>query len=129
MRVTSLDMRQASSKCPSSLCENTTPLHFAEDAVAHQSLLCLCKLTYIVVGVSYSHVCGKITAYQFGTPNAYSTRYSNIFDGISITYRSPEMTFWIFLAANSMQCTGADTSYMFIYRPKGCKYLSPPLHS
>jgi len=41
------------------------------------------------VGVIYSHVCGRMVAYQIGKPDGYklfSTK--NEFDGISLTYES-----------------------------------------
>ena len=98
MRVTSLNMRQASSKCPSSLCLlQTIPIRSCGRCNGSPTPL-VSSQTYLA-GVSYLHVCGRIRAYQFGTPDAYSTLNSDRFDGISISYGIPEIFIWIFLAA------------------------------
>ena len=110
MRVTSLNMRHASSKCPSSLCLlQTAPIHSCGRCNGSPTPF-VSSQTYLA-GVSYSHVCGRITAYQLGSPDAYSTLYNNRFDGISITYGSPEMFIWTFLAAyHGATCQCADPS-------------------
>ena len=98
MRVTSLDMRQASSKCPSSLCLlQTVPIRSC--GRCNGSLTPFVSSQTYLAHVSYSHVCGRITAYQLGSPDAHSTLYSNVFDGISIMYGSPAIYIWTFLAA------------------------------
>ena len=117
MRVTSLDKRQASSKCPSSLCLlQTVPIRSCGRCNG-SPILFVSSQTYLA-GVSYSHVCGRITAYQLGSPDSYSTLYSNRFDGISITYGSPEIFIWTFLAAcHGTACQCADPSNAKINGP------------
>ena len=103
MRVTSLNMRQASSKCPSSLCLKAVPPRSCRRC----SGSLVSSQTYLA-GVSYSNVCGRIIAYKFGNPDAYSKLYSNRFDCISVTYGSLEVTIWIFVAANNVHHNPAD---------------------
>ena len=120
MRVTSLNMKHASSKCPSSLCLlQTIPIRSC--GRCNGSLIPFVSSQTYVAGVSYSHVCGRITAYQLGTPDTYSTLHSNRFDGISISYGYPEIFIWIFLAASSekygtCQCVN----------PSNTKIIGPP---
>ena len=91
MRVTNLDMRQASSKCPSSLCLDTSDRH------PRTCRRCFDYKTHSVpselfhVGVTYTHVCGKIKAYQVGTTDGYGSLISNIYDGISFSYGCREI--------------------------------------
>ena len=68
MRVTSLDMSQPSSKCPSSLCLKTTTPHTCRRCYNDAE-----KVPWATydVGVTYSHVCGRIIAYQVGRPDGY----------------------------------------------------------
>ena len=96
MRVTSLDMKQPSSKCPSSLCLNTTTPHTCRRCYDYAE-----KVPWATydVGVTYSRVCGRIIAYQVGTPNGYRSAYQNGFDGIALTHGSPEYNIWSFVAA------------------------------
>ena len=99
MRVTSLDMKEASAKCPSSLCLNTTTPCTCRRCYA-PGIINFAAETY-QVGVSYSNVCGRLIAYQIGTPNAYSSVHTLGVDGVSLTYGNPEENIWTFIAANS----------------------------
>ena len=53
----------------------------------------------------YSRVCGRAIGYQYGDPDAFSQRESdvtvdqNYVDGLSITYGSPRQHLWTFAAA------------------------------
>ena len=69
MRVVSLDLRQPSSKCPSGLCLNTSTPHTCRRCGFHDTKTYSLKssVTYDV-GVSYSHVCGKVIGYHVGSP-------------------------------------------------------------
>ena len=99
MRVTSLDMKEESAKCPSSLCLNTTTPRTCRRCYT-PGIINFVAETY-QVGVSYSNVCGRLIAYQIGMPNAYSSVHTLGVDGVSLTYGNPEENIWTFIAANS----------------------------
>ena len=98
LRVTSLDMTQLSSECPSNLCLNTTAPRTCRRCYGPG------KKTYpevkYHVGVSYSNVCGRVIAYQVGKTKAYSSRRNNRIDGITLTYGVPKSYIWTFVAAS-----------------------------
>ena len=64
-------------------------------------------------GIPYDQVCGRIVAYQFGSPDAFSRRNLNdgidsaYVDGVSITHGSPRQHIWSF-AAGSAEITALD---------------------
>jgi hypothetical protein len=75
--------------------------------------------------VEYSKVCGKIIAYQFGSPNAFyaysvgNDINSRYVDGVSLTHGRPRQHIWTFAAAvdetgviplSSCPCTNTDTA-------------------
>ena len=124
MRVTSLDMRQASSKCPSNLCLQSVPVRTCRRCKGSPTPF-VSSQTYIV-RVPYSHVCGRITVYQLGNPDAYSTFYSNRFDGISITYGSPEIFIWTFLAASNDQYHSGHDDICSCADPNNANVIGPP---
>ena len=62
---------------------------------------------YSTLGITYSSVCGRVVAYQFGTPRAFSallqtpslTIDSPYLDGLSLTHgRNPRQHIWSFAA-------------------------------
>ena len=73
MRVAYIDMRNSSHQCPSGLNLTTRssaprrlcdmPLDIRDDYVSN---------TFTAHGISYSHVYGRIKAYQYGLPSAFS---------------------------------------------------------
>ena len=99
MRVVSLDMRQASAKCPSSLCVVRSSSDFRTCRRCYSSKTNSVPSESYHVGVSYTHVCGRIKAYQIGTTNGYHHFYTNYFDGISLTYDYPDIYIWAFIAS------------------------------
>ena len=65
------------------------------------------QITYPTYGTQYQRVCGRITAYQKGTPDAFYNHYSHnssisstYVDGVSITHGSLKHHIWTFAAAN-----------------------------
>ena len=66
-----------------------------------------CSLTtFPIHGIEYSHVCGKIIAYQYASPDSFkdihrsgTTINDNYVDGISLTYGNPRAHIWTFAAA------------------------------
>ena len=98
MRVTSLDMTQPYSECPSNLCLNTTVPRTCRRCYGSGKMTPPVEKYH--VGISYSNVCGRVIAYQVGKPNAYSSRRSNGVDGITLTYGARELHIWTFVAAS-----------------------------
>ena len=99
MRVTSLDMKQNSSKCPSSLClDNSEPRTCRR--CYHDGKIPKEKYD---VGVTHSHVCGRVIAYQIGETDGYRSmyRYSKRFDGVSLFHDSLDVI-WSFVAASQV---------------------------
>ena len=63
------------------------------------------SVTYSTFGMNYSHVCGKVIAYQHGTPDAFDHPASQTIegyyvDGVSLTHGSPgsRQHIWTFAA-------------------------------
>ena len=95
MRVTSLDMRQPSSNCPSSLCLVTSRRHPRTCRKCSSSQPYSVPTETYHIGVSYTHVCGRIKAYQIGTTDGLN---AHPFDGISLSHDYPEFFIWVFVA-------------------------------
>ena len=67
-------------------------------------------------GITYSRVCGRITAYQFAQPNAFGpyrntrdisgTIYDPYVDGVVVTQDAPRSHVWTFAGAHSQTSTG-----------------------
>ena len=101
MRVASLDFSNASTSCPSGLQERvdsgirTCGIESSEAACPSVMLS--------TSGVEYTKVCGKILAYQFGSPDAFATGSDidgSYVDGVSLTYgNTPRNHIWTFVAA------------------------------
>ena len=93
MRVVKLDMRSNSSQCPSGLRERVHP---------GQKLCGMdidgggCSHVFFQVHIRFSEVCGKIVAFQKGSPDSFGlhpppiaiTIDEEYLDGISLTYSS-----------------------------------------
>ena len=108
MQVAKLDMTNTTHQCPPGtrlrihsakrLCENTRSGSGCSSTI------------FDVHGIEYRQVCGKIIAYQYGSPDAFVafnkiTRSNNVddnyLDGISLTHgRSPRKHIWTFVGAN-----------------------------
>ena len=67
----------------------------------------LLEHNYTSYGIPYSRVCGRIIAYQLGTPEGFSRDQNQrsldnaYVDGISITFSHPRNHIWTFAAARS----------------------------
>ena len=105
MRVTSVDMKEATNSCPSGLKTSTSPKRLCAMNINGAG----CSSTYLNVhGVEYSNVCGKIIGYQQKSPDAFYAYYNNqgltidhtYVDGISLTHgHNPRNHIWTFAAA------------------------------
>ena len=68
---------------------------------------CSQPLKFSTNGISYSEVCGRVTGYQYGSPDAVATTHgpnsahndinSYYVDGVSITHGSPRQHVWTFM--------------------------------
>ena len=108
MRVASLDWSSESLPCPNEFRErNDSDIRTCGINFINGSCSSLIFETYSTL---YSRVCGKINAYQVGTPDAFSTthgRYSritidsNYVDGVSLTHgNNSRRHIWTFVTAH-----------------------------
>ena len=98
-RVAYLDMSNPSQQCPSVWQEITTPFRVCGRRSSSGS----CEgITYTTGGKQYDQVCGRITGYQIGFPDAFTSSSQSIdtfyADGISVTHGSPRQHIWTFTA-------------------------------
>ena len=105
MQVVNLNINDTSQECPSdTTLSRQTPIRvcgISTDGAACSSTM------FSVQGVSYSHVCGKITGYQQGLTDAFAilpgqqvTIDSTYVDGVSLTHGSnPQNHIWTFASA------------------------------
>ena len=98
-RVAYLDMSDPSQQCPSVWQEITTSFRVCGRRSSSGS----CEgITYMTGGEQYDRVCGRITGYQIGYPDAFtsSSRSIDTFyaDGISVTHGSSRQHIWTFTA-------------------------------
>jgi flagellar biosynthesis chaperone FliJ len=100
MRVAELDMTNSSHQCPSGLRQHNYP--GARTCVRSTSVRGCSSVTISSATVEYSRVCGKIIAYQVGTPEPFfvflgqgiiNSYYVN---GISLTHGNPRQHIWTF---------------------------------
>ena len=135
MRVADLNMTDGIAECP------------PEFTLSNQSNLRTCRISqflaectsiyYSLNGVSYSHACGMIRAYQVRSIEAFerhaqhvrpsnATIDSNYVDGISLTYgTNPRQHIWTFAAScpcdeNRPQFIGNDFFCDGITHPQSC---------
>ena len=108
MRVAELDMTDTSQHCPGNLVERNVA------GIRHcrvSTVPCTSVANYTTTITSYSSVCGRITAYQVGSTNAFRKYYesntttinSNYVDGVSLTHGNPRQHIWTFAAALDRQ--------------------------
>ena len=129
MRVTSLDMRQPSSQCPSGLCLNTAMPRTCRRCNNRDQIYRFPLVTYHV-GVSYSKVCGRLIAYQVGATDGFNSQLDVGFDGITIMYGAPLKMIWGFVVALSRNENVWNYFPLNIcpcMNPKN-KRISPPLY-
>ena len=106
MRIAYLNMSDPSQQCPHGWREIDSPIRTCR----RQFNTSINSVTYSSHGIPYSRVCGRIIAYQYGTPEAflaYSDPNQNqhtlddaYVDGISVTYgQNPRHHIWTFAAS------------------------------
>jgi len=104
-RVAFLNMTDPTQQCPDTWRE------YSEDSVRacgrQESDIASCSsVEYSPDGLEYTHVCGQIMGYQFGSPDGYSVSHAYIsltpgneinepyVDGVSVTYGNPRQHIW-----------------------------------
>ena len=103
MLIAYLNMSDPSQQCPHGWREIDSPIRTCR----RQFNTPINSVTYSSHGIPYSRVCGRIIAYQFGTPNAFDAYITHnqrtlddaYVDGISVTYgQHPRRHIWTFAA-------------------------------
>ena len=104
-RVYELDMRNSNNQCPSSL-KYRTDSGKRTCGINSNSGICSSVIFPAKMSTGYSKVCGKITAYQVGSPDTFGNHArpanaglnNNYVDGVSLTYGNPRQHIWTFAA-------------------------------
>ena len=104
-RMAYLNMSDPDQKCPPKLFPFTTPVRVCGRSPTSSGPMCD-SAVFPSNGTSYSHVCGRITALQFGGTVAFYTSISHGFklgdsyvSGVSLTHGSYQQHIWTFAAA------------------------------
>ena len=128
MRAGLLNMTDSGSECPASLYAMTTPKRACGRGTTFPGCT---SVFYPAHGISYKQVCGRVTAYQIGTTNAFFaygydstvTLDSYYVDGVSITHGSPRQHIWTFVAARDE--ISSDSHVCPCTNSKGTQSTSP----
>ena len=99
MKVTELDMTNTSNQCPHDLRQT---IHNTKRLCTRNSYGGGCSsVHYKTHGIGYNKVCGKIIAYQYGSPDGIRgvSIDGNYIDGVSLTHSYPRQHVWSFIAA------------------------------
>ena len=134
MRVASLNWSNESLPCPDGFRErNDSDIHTCGINSTSGSCRSLIFETYSTL---YSRVCGKINAYQVGTPDAFSTLHgrdsnitidSNYVDGVSLTHGSnPRRHIWTFVAVHRDDYISFRGYICRCVRPGDSRIMPPP---
>ena len=128
-RVAYLNMTDPSQQCPSAWTLQTRTSEPRRLCGKHSSGRGCDSVTYSTLGINYSHVCGRVIAYQYGSTDAFANSASTIendyVDGMSLTHGSPESRqhIWTFAAGiiennryprNSCPCADRAAARSFV---------------
>ena len=103
-RAAYLNMSDPTQTCPPAWELITTPKRFCARPSSAGSYSCYSTM-FPTQGIQYSQVCGRITGYQVGHPEAFvdgvfgPTINERYVDGVSLTYGSPRQHIWTFANA------------------------------
>ena len=102
-RVANLNMSDPSQRCPGEWILHTYGSE--QRRLCGRGSGCLSAL-YSTYGISYSHVCGRVIGYRYGTPDAFGglqTIEGSYMDGVSLTHGPPgtRQHVWTFAAGPS----------------------------
>ena len=103
MRAAFLDMTSNYHQCPSILMERDDSLNI-RTCVRNEASAGCSSVELSTANIQYSTVCGRITAYQVGSPDDFINNNINsaYVDGVSLTQRNPRQHIWTFAAAGNM---------------------------
>ena len=109
VRVASFNFSDLTQQCPSPWIEAITPVR---SCVSPLGSSCQGPVFQVPEGAGmYTRVCGHITGYGVGSPDAFNTSANSLdsfyLDGVSVTYGSPRQHIWSF-AAGLCQCDDPD---------------------
>ena len=112
MRVANFDMTDPNQNCPEEFEQINIADPFQRLCGRPVGPNAGCSSVFFPVkGVQYSRVCGRVKAYQYGTPDVLSNAAAqglegHYVDGVSITYGSPRNHVWTFGASNIITSGG-----------------------
>ena len=123
MRVAHLDMTDPSEQCPSGFrLYNGSGVR----ACGKPTLASGCQfgVLFPTHDVPFSEICGRVTGYQYWSPDAFSTGAD--VDGVSLTYGSPRKHIWSFAAARqesstTCPCSGGTQTKVFVGNDYFCE--------
>ena len=98
MRIGYLNMTDPDQQCPRRWREVVDPIRSCRREHTQFSN----NVFYSSMGTNFTRVCGRVIAYQYGTPEAFSPGLNidgRYVDGVSITYGNPRQHIWTFAAA------------------------------
>ena len=131
-RVAELDMTNGSQQCPSALRQRNNNIRTCGTDPGRD-----CSSLTFPNSLSYSKVCGKIRAYQVGSPDSFgdlgvggSHRSNDIdtnyLDGVSLTHGSPRQHIWSFAAALDEVGTIPSENCLCTNRDQASSATRPP---
>ena len=127
MRVAGLDMTNSSHRCPSGLMER---IYSGKRTCVRIETTggCSSANNFITPGVEYSHVCGRVIGYQYGTTDAFisSNTISRYVDGVSITHGDPRQHIWTFAAASDEVGTAPSSNCPCTNTNRAAQATPPP---
>ena len=125
-RLAYLDMTDSTENCPTGFRLYQSGAVRACGRQYSGGASCTSPVKFPTNGIGYSEVCGRVTGYQYGTPDAVNTYFvpisahndinSYYVDGVSITRGSPRQHVWTFMGGYS------DT----YYQQWNCPCSNPP---
>ena len=135
-RVAELDIN-SSQQCPSPLREriDNTIRSCGTDSDSDSDSHALCaSIMFPTNSSTYSKVCGKVRAYQVGSPDSFGGRGgqtsndidTNYLDGVSLTHGSPRQHIWSFAAALHEVDTHPSENCPCINRDQASSATRPP---
>ena len=130
-RVAELDMTNSSQQCPSPLRQRND--NNTRTCGTDPNRDCS-SLSFPTDSLSYSKVCGKVIAYQIGSPDSFSDLGvggsndidTNYLDGVSLTHGSPRQHIWSFAAAPDEVGTNPSLNCPCINRDRAGSATRPP---
>ena len=133
-RVAELDMTNSSQQCPSPLRQRNDNIRTCGTDPDRDCS----SLTFPTDSLRYSKVCGKVRAYQVGSPDSFADFSdggshrsnddidTNYLDGVSLTHGSPRQHIWSFAAALREVGTIPSQNCFCINRDQASLATRPP---